>query len=486
MAGDDVTRETGTGSGSVGRGTGSEEVPARDFPDPVSSAQLFASVSGMQQLLQQLSLTVTNALGVTSANRLDARNADNTTPFPPRALAPALDAAVHETAGGAAGGSGGRVVDDTAARREADAVAVRLANTALDGGASPPVGTAAVPSATDGERDGKTGSRGIKVPITPPELNVDGLKSQQQILRARAFLRDLRRYFAVAEWGSEDEARCVYIAGALKGSAKTWYDDWSLSVGDSFTSEQLMTALRDRFAPVILSLAEEARNKLSMRRYGMRGDKEAVSAYLTRFNALVAPIHDITTSERIFWFRTGLTEKLASKCARNTDGQPFTSFDKLVQHALNCESKKAAGAFAAASSLRLNFTQAADDASMESDEERPKPPPKRQKRADGAGPSAAAAEIPDGSLPCPPRSSEETKFGVSEAVLKARKENGTCFVCGKSGHGVRAHEGYDGWTKVEKKGSQGGRGNGRGGGQGGRGGKGGRGGAAGKTGKARK
>ena len=479
MAGDDVTRETGTGSGSVGRGTGSEEVPARDFPDPVSSAQLFASMSGMQQLLQQLSLTITNALGINSANHPNAQN-DQTTPFPPRALVSALDAAVQETAGGAAGGSAaGAAATETGARRDAAAVAVQLANATLGDTASPPVG-GGVPGATDSARDGDSGSRGIKVPISPPELNLDGLKSQQQILRARAFLRDLKRYFAVAEWGSKDEARCVYIAGALKGSAKTWYDDWSLSVGDSFTSEQLLKAIRDRFAPVILSLSEEARNKLSMRRYGMRGDKEAVAAYLTRFNALVTPIHDITTSERIYWFRTGLTEKLASKCARDTDGHPFTCFNRLVQHALNCESKKAAGAFAAASSLRLNFAQAADDAGMETDEEAPAP--KRQKRAGGAGPSVAVAEIPDGSLPCPPRTSEETKFGVSKAVLAQRKEAKTCYVCGKSGHGARAHEGYDGWTKVEKKGGQGGRGNGRGGGQGGRGGKGGRGGAVGKAG----
>ncbi|PNW83864.1 hypothetical protein CHLRE_04g217962v5 [Chlamydomonas reinhardtii] len=128
---------------------------------------------------------------------------------------------------------------------------------------------------------------------------------------------------------------------------------------------------------------------------------------------------------------------------------------------------------------------ATDDAGMETEEEdnRPTPAPKRQKRADGSGPSAAVTEIADGSLPCPPRTSDETKFGVSEAILKARKVDGLCFVCGKSGHSVKAHVGYDNWQTVVRKGGQGGRGRGRGGGQGGgRGNKGGRGGAAGKAG----
>ncbi|PNW71014.1 hypothetical protein CHLRE_17g742800v5 [Chlamydomonas reinhardtii] len=469
------------GSDGAGEGTGlpgSSTVIAQHDTTTSGAAYLLAQ---LQHTLQQFTLSFASSLGLSAAPTVPPTRL--TPILPPRTLAADLDAAaVVDTgaAGGAneaAGGSAGRAA--AAGAGEAAEATAQLAAANLNGDASPPVG-GSVPGASDGERDGETGSRGIKVPISPPELNVDGLKSQQQILRARAFLRDLKRYFAVAEWGSKDEARCIYISGALKGSAKTWYDDWSLSVGDSFTSDQLLLAIRDRFAPAILTLSEEARNKLSMRRYAMR-DKEAVAAYLTRFNALVAPIHDITPSERIFWFRTGLTEKLAGKCARDTNGQPFTSFDALVQHALNAESKKAAGAFAAASSLRLHYTQATDDANVEEGEDDPNPA-KRQKRSDGAGPSAAVAEVADGSLPCPPRASEETKFGVSEETLQERKKAGVCFVCGKSGHGVKAHVGYSGWTKVVRKGGPGGRGGGRGNGQG-RGGKGGRGGAAGKSGK---
>lgn len=408
-----------------------------------------------------------------------------TPPLPPRSLAADLNAAAETavTTGGndgAAGGSDGRVATGS---RELAAGAAPQPAADLNGAASPPVG-GNVPVAADGERNGDSAPRGVKVSIASPELNLDGLKSQQQILRARAFIRDLKRYFSVAEWGDSDAARCLYIASALKGAAKTWYDDWSLSVGEEFTSERLLKALGDRFAPAVLTLSEEARNKLAARRYMMR-DKEAVSAYLTRFNALVAPIHDMTPTERVFWFRSGLPEWLATKCARDPNGKPFTSFDALVDHALSAESKKAAGAFAAASSLRLNFTQATDDAGMETEDEdnRPTPAPKRQKRADGSGPSAAVTEIADGSLPCPPRTSDETKFGVSEAILKARKVDGLCFVCGKPGHSVKAHVGYDNWQTVVRKGGQGGRGRGRGGGQGGgRGNKGGRGGAAGKAG----
>jgi hypothetical protein len=163
-------------------------------------------------------------------------------------------------------------------------------------------------------------------------LLLDGkLEAKQIAARVKAFIRDASTFFDVVPWGSDQRSCCLFLSQALRGNAKVWYDEWSLSQR-SLSVSLILDNLRIRFAPQIVSTEKEARQKLADRSYAMRSG-ENVPAYHARFEALIQDIPTITESERLFWFHLGLSAALSPKCAADLNGLPFPSYTVLVQFA---------------------------------------------------------------------------------------------------------------------------------------------------------
>jgi hypothetical protein len=193
----------------------------------------------------------------------------------------------------------------------------------------------------------------------------------------------MRALFDVASWGSSDAYRRLHLANAFEGEVRAWYDEWSLS-RPSFTSDELVDNLLLTFAPMIRSAEQEARLKLTSKSYAMRAG-ESVSAYRSRFEAVLADIPTASQNERMFWFGFGLTERLASLCASDHAGQDFTSYSALVQFAIGQEAR-ALAARQTRTALRSNSAARQDDR-----DEPAAPPAKKAKVARPAACQAAAA-----------------------------------------------------------------------------------------------
>ncbi|GIL56042.1 hypothetical protein Vafri_11500, partial [Volvox africanus] len=97
---------------------------------------------------------------------------------------------------------------------------------------------------------------------TPVLLLDDKLDAKKTSARVRAFIRDVNLFFGVIPWGRDQRSCCLFLSQALRGNAKVWYDEWSLSQ-TQLTVESILDNLRIRFAPQILSVEQEARQKLA-------------------------------------------------------------------------------------------------------------------------------------------------------------------------------------------------------------------------------
>ncbi|GIL67993.1 hypothetical protein Vafri_21257, partial [Volvox africanus] len=162
---------------------------------------------------------------------------------------------------------------------------------------------------------------------TPVLLLDDKLDAKKTSARVRAFIRDVNLFFGVIPWGRDQRSCCLFLSQALRGNAKVWYDEWSLSQ-TQLTVESILDNLRIRFAPQILSVEQEARQKLADKSFYMRAG-ENVPAYHAHLEALFQDIPDIHPREKLFWFQQGLSGVLQPKCAADEKGRPFTSYDDL-------------------------------------------------------------------------------------------------------------------------------------------------------------
>ncbi len=135
------------------------------------------------------------------------------------------------------------------------------------------------------------------------------------------------------------------------GVAKTWFDTWSLAT-KTYTTRDILVQLLRHFAPQIQSLEEDARLKLRNLTYRMLVGENVVT-YQSRFEALITDIPMITEGERLFAFRSGLSEGLAAACAVNRANLPFVSYDDLVLHALG-EERRALATRQAHTAIRSN------------------------------------------------------------------------------------------------------------------------------------
>lgn len=190
--------------------------------------------------------------------------------------------------------------------------------------------------------------------------------------------------------GHLDHMRCLFLATALEGAAKTWHDSWT-TARETYTSDELLTALLDQFAPQILSREDEARHKLASGKHRMRTG-ESVAAYRSRFEALVSVIPSLTDSERRFWFHQGLSADLAGDCAADTNGRTFSTYSQLVQYALGVETRLLAKKLAEKQtrpSARLNAVAVQEPSDMSEGEDAPPAGPK-QRRAPSVAAAAAA------------------------------------------------------------------------------------------------
>ncbi len=107
-------------------------------------------------------------------------------------------------------------------------------------------------------------------------------------MQTKAFVRDVLKVFALAQWGACDDARCLFLSQAMVGIVKSWFDTWSLAT-KTYTTNDILVHLLRRFAPQIQSLEEDARLKLQKLSFRMR-EGETVIAYQSRFEALSTDI----------------------------------------------------------------------------------------------------------------------------------------------------------------------------------------------------
>ena len=156
-------------------------------------------------------------------------------------------------------------------------------------------------------------------------LNLDErLDTKKASARVRSFLRDVRLFFSVVSWGRHESSCLLFMSQALRGIAKLWYDEWSLSQPASrLTVQSVIDALTVRFAPQIQTLETEARYRLRDLSFRMTSG-ETVAAYQSRLEAILSEIPSVTEEERRFWFLEGLSATLAPACASDFHGRPFS------------------------------------------------------------------------------------------------------------------------------------------------------------------
>ena len=294
-----------------------------------------------------------------------------------------------------------------------------------------------VPSNPASGEDDADAAEVIRISIPSPKLTipVDGKPDPRTASdNTRAFVRDVKKYFALVKGGNVDEVRCLFLSNALAGRAKTWHDEWTLARG-SYSSDELLAALLVRFAPQIQSRATSARNKLASGAYVMR-KSETVCAYQNRFDALLTSIPDCTENDRIFWFHRGLSESLSKRCATDHLGRNFLSYNALVVHALGKETKDYTQKHSSSAAVRFNFLRAQGTPSEDDSDEAPEPPTKRSRPRSEAPVAAVAASERPAAKKLSTGPTAMTKFGCTYAVMQDRKAARQCLVCGKDGHQV--------------------------------------------------
>jgi len=221
----------------------------------------------------------------------------------------------------------------------------------------------------------------LAVQIPVPILDFDEKVPPHIVTRrVRGFLRDVENLFELASWGRLDQGRRLFLANSLKGLAKAWHDDWSYA-NKGYTSQSLLTALQARFAPQILSREMEARDKLDQGKHTMRHG-ETLSSYQSRFESILADLPLMHDSEKVYWFLRDLSATLVGQCATDFQGNPFSEYSALVQHARGEELRMVAAKRVRATAQLHSVVGQEDDSSLEH--------PRKRKKSRPTPPSVAA------------------------------------------------------------------------------------------------
>jgi hypothetical protein len=168
---------------------------------------------------------------------------------------------------------------------------------------------------------------------TPPEFH--GTKTGGY--EVDAWMRDMRVQFSFygARVFPDDAAKVRHAAMFLKGRAAEWWDAEDKSTGVESSWDQFVERLRERYRP--MQAAVVARERL--RRLKQTG---AVSAYADVFQKELTPIKDMSASDQIFNFVSGLSSVAVANKVREKEPK---SLHEAMDVAVRAEVFLAAGRF---------------------------------------------------------------------------------------------------------------------------------------------
>lgn len=215
------------------------------------------------------------------------------------------------------------------------------------------------------------------------------------------------------------------------------------------------------YAYEVRSAADRARDRLYDRKLLM---KSSVAEYNADFNTVMQHLPDMTALDAVRFYHAGLSAHLKAPCVCDSEGKPFATLDSVQAHALVEERKhlmrqnvsasvnltRAARRSAAMQNPAPTAAQAGTSYAAVASGSNPQTPaaarPDRRRRPDTDAPVAPAAQrrrTDVGTL----STTLSTKFRHPSAVperamtmleVKAFKDGGLCFNCGKHGHMLRA------------------------------------------------
>jgi hypothetical protein len=178
-----------------------------------------------------------------------------------------------------------------------------------------------------------SGGHGYPKGPTPPEFH--GTKTGGYEIDA--WVRDMRVQFTFygARVFPDDAAKVRHAAMFLKGRAAEWWDAEDKSSGVESSWERFVERLRERYRP--MQAAVVARERL--RRLKQTG---AVSAYADLFQKELTPIKDMSASDQIFNFVTGLSSVAVANKVREKEPK---SLHEAMDTAVRAEVFLSAGRF---------------------------------------------------------------------------------------------------------------------------------------------
>ena len=178
---------------------------------------------------------------------------------------------------------------------------------------------------------GSSGSHGHPKGPTPPEFH--GTKTGGYEIDS--WVRDMRVQFTFygARVFPDDAAKVRHAAMFLKGRAAEWWDAEDKSSGVESSWDRFVERLRERYRP--MRAAVIARERL--RRLKQTG---SVSAYADVFQKELTPIADMSASDQIFNFVTGLSSVAVANKVREKEPK---SLHEAMDVAVRAEVFLAAG-----------------------------------------------------------------------------------------------------------------------------------------------
>jgi hypothetical protein len=181
--------------------------------------------------------------------------------------------------------------------------------------------------------NGSSGGHGHPKGPTPPEFH--GTKTGGYEIDS--WVRDMRIQFAFygARVFPDDAAKVRHAAMFLKGRAAEWWDAEDKSSGVESNWERFVERLRERYRP--MQAAVVARERI--RRLKQTG---SVSAYADVFQKELTPIKDMSASDQIFNFVTGLSSVVVANKVREKEPK---SLHEAMDIAVRAEVFLAAGRF---------------------------------------------------------------------------------------------------------------------------------------------
>jgi len=283
---------------------------------------------------------------------------------------------------------------------------------------------------------------------TPPEFH--GTKTGGYEIDS--WVRDMRIQFTFygARVFPDDATKVRHAAMFLKGRAAEWWDAEDKSNGVEASWELFVERLRERYRP--MQAAVVARERL--RRLKQTG---TVSAYADVFQKELTPIKDISASEQIFNFVTGLSSVAVANKVREKEPK---SLHEAMDIAVRAEVFLAAGRFGqshpghfggrsgaslqpsgAAVPMDVNALIQAEDApdSYDADESRPPSdsgdlPLALLAKMEAMVQHRVAALLQSKEYP---RGGGDRVPGLKASDIEKLRSEGRCFRCKQKGHSKR-------------------------------------------------